>query len=233
MRWVDLGVIVLYLVGITWFGAQFRESQKTLKDYFLGGTTAPWWAIALSIVSAETSTLTVIGTPALSFQGNLGIPASRVRIPVGPHRHREPFPARIFPGRDVHRLRTDAPPLRQPHPPLDRRDVFGAPSAGRRRAGVCHLYRDLDYSRHRRNNLHCRYRLPDAVVHVRRRHDRRHLDGRRADGPVRHRRGSQLLHRPARNSGRLGARCLRRRAGQVSGVRFPARAAVDFFHPHL
>jgi SSS family transporter len=72
MRWVDLGVIVLYLAGITWFGTRFRESQKTLKDYFLGGRTAPWWAIALSIVSAETSTLTVIGTPALSFQGNLG-----------------------------------------------------------------------------------------------------------------------------------------------------------------
>ena len=29
-----------------------------LADYFLGGKTAPWWAIALSIVSAETSTLT-------------------------------------------------------------------------------------------------------------------------------------------------------------------------------
>jgi solute:Na+ symporter, SSS family len=72
MRWTDLGVIVAYLAGITWFGTRFRESQKTLKDYFLGGRTAPWWAIALSIVSAETSTLTVIGTPALSFQGNFG-----------------------------------------------------------------------------------------------------------------------------------------------------------------
>ncbi len=72
MRWTDLGVIVLYLGGITWFGTRFRNSQKTLKDYFLGGRTAPWWAIALSIVSAETSTLTVIGTPSLSFQGNLG-----------------------------------------------------------------------------------------------------------------------------------------------------------------
>src|SRR5487761_1900209 len=72
MRWTDLGVIVVYLAGITWFGTRFRESQKTLKDYFLGGRTAPWWAIALSIVSAETSTLTVIGTPALSFKGNFG-----------------------------------------------------------------------------------------------------------------------------------------------------------------
>src|SRR5579864_9127666 len=70
MRWLDLGVIALYLVAITWFGARFRRSQKSLRDYFLGGHTAPWWAIALSIVSAETSTLTVIGTPALSFGGN-------------------------------------------------------------------------------------------------------------------------------------------------------------------
>lgn len=70
MRWLDLGVIVVYLIAITWFGARFRSSQKTLRDYFLGGHSAPWWAIALSIVSAETSTLTVIGTPALSFNGN-------------------------------------------------------------------------------------------------------------------------------------------------------------------
>src|SRR5690349_4455242 len=72
MRWLDLGVIAAYLVGITWFGARFRRSQSSLKDYFLGGRRAPWWAIALSIVSAETSTLTVIGTPSLSFTGNFG-----------------------------------------------------------------------------------------------------------------------------------------------------------------
>src|ERR1051326_5477099 len=72
MHFLDLAIVALYLIGITLFGARFRRRQKTLKDYFLGGRTAPWWAIALSIVSAETSTLTVIGTPALSFQGNFG-----------------------------------------------------------------------------------------------------------------------------------------------------------------
>src|SRR3954471_1032134 len=72
MRYFDQGVILLYLLGITWFGARFRGTQKTLKDYFLGGRTTPWWAIAFSIVSAETSTLTVIGTPALAFNGNFG-----------------------------------------------------------------------------------------------------------------------------------------------------------------
>jgi SSS family solute:Na+ symporter len=72
MRFADLAVIAAYLIFITWFGAQFKEKQATLKDYFLGGRGAPWWAIAFSIVSAETSTLTVIGTPALSFAGNFG-----------------------------------------------------------------------------------------------------------------------------------------------------------------
>jgi SSS family solute:Na+ symporter len=72
MRLLDLAVILGYLAGITWFGARFRRTQRTLKDYFLGGRTAPWWAIALSIVSAETSTLTIIGTPALAYAGNFG-----------------------------------------------------------------------------------------------------------------------------------------------------------------
>jgi SSS family solute:Na+ symporter len=72
MRYIDLAVIVGYLIAITWFGARFRSGQKNLRDYFLGGRTAPWWAISLSIVSAETSTLTIIGTPALAFTGNLG-----------------------------------------------------------------------------------------------------------------------------------------------------------------
>ena len=72
MRYADLAVILAYLVAITLFGARFKENQKTLRDYFLGGRNTPWWAIAFSIVSAETSTLTVIGTPAISFNGNFG-----------------------------------------------------------------------------------------------------------------------------------------------------------------
>src|SRR6266705_1242655 len=72
MRYFDLAIILVYLIGITLFGAHFRRGQTNLRDYFLGGRTAPWWAISLSIVSAETSTLTIVGTPALAFAGNLG-----------------------------------------------------------------------------------------------------------------------------------------------------------------
>jgi SSS family transporter len=70
LRSFDLAVIIAYLAGVTWFGARFRRQQHSLKDYFLGGRSAPWWAIALSIVSAETSTLTIIGTPPLAYAGS-------------------------------------------------------------------------------------------------------------------------------------------------------------------
>ncbi len=70
----DLALIVLYLVGITLFGLRFRKSGKdrSLKNYFLASNTIPWWAISLSIVSAETSTLTIISIPGVAFAGDLG-----------------------------------------------------------------------------------------------------------------------------------------------------------------
>ncbi len=72
LHWVDLLVIAVYLVGVTIFGAHFRKGQHNIRDYFLGGHRLPWWAIAISIVSAETSILTIISTPGLAYIGNLG-----------------------------------------------------------------------------------------------------------------------------------------------------------------
>jgi len=69
---VDVVIIVVYLIAITLFGLRFRKSQKSLRDYFLAGRNIPWWAICLSIVAAETSTLTVIGTPGIAYDGNFG-----------------------------------------------------------------------------------------------------------------------------------------------------------------
>jgi len=68
---LDLGIIALYLVGITLFGLRFRKKQRSLRDYFLADRNIPWWAIALSIVAAETSTLTIISIPGLAYDTNL------------------------------------------------------------------------------------------------------------------------------------------------------------------
>ena len=78
LRPFDLALILVYLVGITLFGLRFRKTtaagapDKSLKSYFLANNTIPWWAIALSIVSAETSTLTIISIPGVAFAGDFG-----------------------------------------------------------------------------------------------------------------------------------------------------------------
>src|SRR5467141_2680916 len=64
---IDYAVLVLYLAGITIFGVMFRRSQRTVKDYFLGDKNTSWVVISLSIVATETSTLTLIGVPALAY----------------------------------------------------------------------------------------------------------------------------------------------------------------------
>src|SRR6201986_824547 len=72
----DLVLIVVYLIGITLFGLRFRSGKdpnaRSLRSYFLADQTIPWWAIALSIVSAETSTLTIISIPGVAFAGDFG-----------------------------------------------------------------------------------------------------------------------------------------------------------------
>ncbi len=72
IRAIDLLIVILYLAGITFFGLQFRSKGDSLRSYFLAERTIPWWAISLSMVAAETSTLTIISIPGLAFTGDFG-----------------------------------------------------------------------------------------------------------------------------------------------------------------
>ena len=73
---IDLAIVALYLIAITLFGLRYSRKNKqqgsSLKSYFLADNTIPWWAIALSIVSAETSTLTIVSIPGVAFGGDFG-----------------------------------------------------------------------------------------------------------------------------------------------------------------
>jgi SSS family transporter len=64
---IDYVVLLLYLVGITIFGTRFRSQQRTVRDYFVGAKNTHWLIISLSIVATETSTLTLIGVPAIAY----------------------------------------------------------------------------------------------------------------------------------------------------------------------
>ena len=89
---LDYAVLAIYLIGITVFGSRFRRSQTSVKDYFLGNRQTSWVVISLSIVATETSTLTLVGVPALAYStyvrpeqgGSFTYPPGRRRL------HRRP-----------------------------------------------------------------------------------------------------------------------------------------------
>jgi len=68
---IDYVVIAVYLVGVAVFGILAGGKQESTADYFLGGRDLPWWAVCFSVVATETSTLTVIGIPAVAYGGSL------------------------------------------------------------------------------------------------------------------------------------------------------------------
>lgn len=81
----SIAVIAIYLVLITGFGVWLSRFQTDSRAYFLGNRNIPWPAVCLSVVATETSVLTFIGIPALSyatdmqfFQLTLGYLAARI-----------------------------------------------------------------------------------------------------------------------------------------------------------
>lgn len=68
----DLAVLLVYLLGVTAWGAWLGRNQQGGTGYFLGNRDLPWGAVCLSVVATETSTLTFLSIPGVSYLGNLG-----------------------------------------------------------------------------------------------------------------------------------------------------------------
>ncbi len=71
MRSLDFTVLAGYLVAVTVWGAWLGRGQKGARDYFLGSRNLPWWAVMLSVVATETSTLTFLSIPGVAYLGSL------------------------------------------------------------------------------------------------------------------------------------------------------------------
>lgn len=66
---LDLTVLLLYLAGVTAWGAWLGRGQQRGTDYFLGNRELPWGAVMLSVVATETSTLTFLSIPGVAYMG--------------------------------------------------------------------------------------------------------------------------------------------------------------------
>ena len=67
---LDLGVLAGYVLVVLALGLWTGREEKNEEDYFLGGRSMPWWAVALSFYATTASALTFIGVPGAAFKGD-------------------------------------------------------------------------------------------------------------------------------------------------------------------
>lgn len=65
---IDAIVLVGYFAGIVGLGLYAGRHNRDLREFALGGRSIPWWAVLASIIAAETSAATFLGTPAEGFK---------------------------------------------------------------------------------------------------------------------------------------------------------------------
>ncbi len=67
----DFTVLIAYMAAVSAWGAWLGRGNRGGSDYFLGSRKLPWWAVMLSVVATETSTLTFLSIPGIAYLGTL------------------------------------------------------------------------------------------------------------------------------------------------------------------
>lgn len=67
LNFLDVIVIALYFLTLSWMGWFFSKRQKNTNDYFKGGGRVPWWAAGLSIFGTALSAITFMAIPSKTF----------------------------------------------------------------------------------------------------------------------------------------------------------------------
>ncbi len=74
---IDIGVVVIYAVGLfllaQWVSREKSGHKKDARDYFLAGSSLPWWAIGASLIAANISAEQIIGMSGSGYAIGLGI----------------------------------------------------------------------------------------------------------------------------------------------------------------
>lgn len=67
---IDVAIIACYLIATTLVGVWLGRGSTSTNEFFLGSRNLPTWALLLSIVATETSTVTFLSVPGLAFAKN-------------------------------------------------------------------------------------------------------------------------------------------------------------------
>ncbi|MEQ8350220.1 MAG: sodium/solute symporter [Leptospiraceae bacterium] len=62
VHWLDLSLIIAYLLGLIIFGLYISRGVKTGTDYFLAGKSLPFWVIGMSIIGTNIGSNDYVGS---------------------------------------------------------------------------------------------------------------------------------------------------------------------------
>lgn len=78
----DYSILILYVLASVTVGLWFARSQKSVEGYYLAERSAPWWAVAISIISSDTTAISYMGTAALVFTSDLQFSLGTFAFPL-------------------------------------------------------------------------------------------------------------------------------------------------------
>lgn len=61
--WIDYGVLIVYLAGVTVLGSSFVRGQGAAKDFFLADRSINWLPMCLSVIATDFSAISFLGVP--------------------------------------------------------------------------------------------------------------------------------------------------------------------------
>ena len=70
MSLLDISIVSFFLISICLFGLYQSKTNNSNKDFFLANKDIHWITAMFSIVATETSVLTFIGVPGISYRGD-------------------------------------------------------------------------------------------------------------------------------------------------------------------
>lgn len=66
-RWLDLGIMLVYLAAMVSVGLRFSRKQQNTETYFVARRSVPSWAMGLSIVATLITSVTFIAYPGSAY----------------------------------------------------------------------------------------------------------------------------------------------------------------------
>jgi len=70
MKFTDLAVFLIYMIGITVFGSSFYRKNKTSAAFTLGNRNIPGWVVTMSIFATYVSSISFLALPGNAYQTN-------------------------------------------------------------------------------------------------------------------------------------------------------------------